>query len=355
MKRIDTPLGRSDIKGMDHPIVFFCRCRPQLSDAVDIVRKTNRVFIGYPAWRAGRYEQDHSFRSAIVDLSSIDQDSSVLDPQLDSGYRRQISMNRNLVREAANGSIVLVPRPARGLVYAGRTLGFELVDNPLWGDEYLSLRSKQGKDVERRGSHLADVVQGWRVDRWRPIPFNAIPAWIRGSLLGRSTIGRIKAIHLGQLRLDPFTELDHIIEHPDRICPHKTADQQEIEKRLVTDIGPSSFEHLVVALLQLERPDEIWSHVGGSGDGGVDGLGTNHKGHVVGLLQCKWLYDGVELPFEHRDTESDPNIRLFVATLVHPKLSEARGIILLDRSKIAGLLLKHADRLPWAKSMRIGH
>jgi hypothetical protein len=338
-----------------HPsIVFFCRCRPQGSDAVDVACETNRVFIGYPAWRDGKYNQDHSFRSAIVDLSSTDQDGSALAPQLDGGYRRQISLNRNLVREVGNGSIVLVPRPVRGLVYAGRTLGFELVDNPSWGDAYLSLRNKQGKDVEPRGSHLADVVQGWRIDRWRPIPFTAIPAWIRGSLLGRSTIGRIKPIHLGQLRLDPLTALDHIIEHPERICPPKTSDQEEIERRLVTDVGPSIFEHLVVALLQLERPEEIWTHVGGSGDGGVDGLGTNHNGHVAGLLQCKWLYDGGELPFEC-DTETDPNIKLFVATLVHPnELREARGTILLDRSKIARLLLKHADGMPWAKSMQIG-
>ena len=345
---------RSHIEAMHSPIVFFCRCRPQGSDAVDIVLDTNRVFIGYPAWREGKYEQDHNFRSAIVDLSSIDQDGDALASQLDSGYRRQISVNRNLVREVGNGSVVLVPRPARGLVYAGRTLGFELVDNPAWGDAYLSLRSKQGKDVEARGSHLADVVQGWRIDRWRPIPFTAIPAWIRGSLLGRSTVGRIKPIHLGQLRLDPLAELDRIIEHPERICPPKTTDQGEIEKRLVTDIGPSSFEHLVVALLQLERPEEIWSHVGGSGDGGVDGVGTNRKGRVVGLLQCKWLHHGGELSFE-RDTESDPDTTRFVATLVHPNdLREARGTILLDRSKIARLLLKHADSLPWAKSMQIG-
>lgn len=289
----------------------------------------------------------------MIDLSAIDQDSSTLALELNSVYRRMIAVHRNIVRDAGDGSIVLVPRPARGLVYAGRTLGFELVDNPSWGENYLALRSKQGKEIEPRGSHLADVVQGWRIDRWRPIPFSATPAWIRGSLLGRSTIGRIKPIQLGQLRLDPFAELDHIIEHPERICPPMTSDQEEVEKRLVTDIGPSSFEHLVVALLQLERPEEIWSHVGGSGDGGVDGMGANRKGRVVGLLQCKWLYDGVELPFEHNG-EADPNIKRFVATLVHPsKMREARGTILLDRSRIAELLLKHADKLPWAKSMQI--
>ena len=323
---------------MPRPIVFYCRSRPQESDAIDIALDTNRVFIGYPAWRDGKYEQDHSFRSAIVDLSSIDQDGDALDAQLGKDWRRQISLNRNLVREADNDSIVLVPRPVRGFVYAGRTLGFELVDNPSWGDAYLSLRSKQGKEVEPRGSHLADVVQGWRIDKWQQIPFTAIPAWIRGSLLGRSTIGRIKPIHLSGLNLDPLAELDRLIKHPERICPPATSDHEEIERRLVTNIGPSSFEHLVVALLQLERPEEIWIHLGGSGDGGIDGLGTNHNGHVVGCLQCKWRYDGGELPFEG-DIKVDPSIKRFVATLVHPiNLSEARATILWNRSTIARLL-----------------
>ena len=145
---------------MPHQIVFFCRSRPQGCDAIDIVLDRKRAFIGYPAWREGRYLQEHSFRSAMVDLSAIDQDSSTLASQLDSVYRRLIAVHRNIVRDAGDGSIVLVPRPARGLVYAGRTLGFELVDNPSWGETYLSLRSKQGKEVEPRGSHLQQVYAG---------------------------------------------------------------------------------------------------------------------------------------------------------------------------------------------------
>ena len=134
----------------------------------------------------------------------------------------------------------------------------------------------------------------------------------------------------------------------------ETSDLNEIEERLVTDIGPGTFEHLVVALLQLERPNEVWMHVGGSGDGGVDGVGADREGRVVGLLQCKWRFDGSELPFEEGAKLGD-GITRFVACLIHPSgLTAARGSILLDRSKIAELLLKHADRLPWAKSMQVG-
>ena len=341
---------------MPAPIVFFCRCRPQNSDAIEIALETNRVFIGYPAWRKGKFELDHSFHSAIVNLGATQQDNDVVAAELSVSWRRQIAVNRNLVREAGNGSIVLLPRPARGLVYAGRTVGFELVDEPPWGERYLSLRKEQGLEVKPRGSHLADVVQGWKVEKWHSVPFPAIPVWIRASLFGRSTIGRIKPIRLPGLELDPLVELDRVIKNPARVWPPRTSDVEEIAKRLVTYIGPNSFEHLVVALLQLERPEEMWSHIAGSGDGGVDGIGANRDGRVVGLLQCKWRYDGSKLDFENSTEETDPNIKRYVASLLHPAdLAEVRSTILLDRLSIARLVLKHVDKLPWAQSMQIGH
>lgn len=335
------------------PIVFFCRLRPQGCDAVDLALQTRRVFIGYPAWRDGKLDQEHSFRSALIDLSVPDQDADLLDQSLDAGYRRQVSANRNLVREVDMGSIVLMPRPARGVVYAAFTDGFELVDDPTWGETYLALRTAQRQTVEPRGSHLADVVQGWRVDQWHALPFPLIPAWIRASLLGRSTVGRIRPLALGDLRLDPLAILRMLIEAPDRTHLPWTSELAEVELRLVTSIGPNTLEHLVVALLQLEHPSEIWSHVGGSGDGGVDGMGANAKGRVVGLVQCKWSYDGHELPFAG-EAELDPSIERFVATLVHTStLKASQGTRLLDRPTIAKLILKHADTLPWARTMRI--
>ena len=58
-------------------------------------------------------------------------------------------------------------------------------------------------------------------------------------------------------------------------------------------VGPSAFEHLMVHVLQLESGNAIsWHHVGGSGDGGVDGIGMSAKGEVAGVLQCKWYYSG---------------------------------------------------------------
>jgi hypothetical protein len=43
-----------------------------------------------------------------------------------------------------------------------------------------------------------------------------------------------------------------------------TDDLHEIERRLLTFVSPNALEHLVIALLQLERPHETWWHIGGT-------------------------------------------------------------------------------------------
>ena len=105
----------------------------------------------------------------MVDVSNPLHDTDELDDEVKPGSRTQIAVNRNLVREVDIGSIVLVPRPSEGLVYAGYTRKFELVDQPSWGDAYIALRktllTKKDSKLNRRGSHLADVVQGWPVAR----------------------------------------------------------------------------------------------------------------------------------------------------------------------------------------------
>ena len=232
---------------MKHPLVFYVRNRPQGCDVVDLALRTKRSFIGYPAWRPGRNNRTYNLRDSIVDLSCSDLDWQNSLSSQPAKWKKQISANRNLVREATPGSIILMPRPDRGLIYAGRVLCFELVDNPSWGNEYIALRQAQGKSCEPVGSHLADVAQGWRVDDWHEVPFSVVPVWIRKSLFGRATAGRIHP--LPDLDLDPFIVLDKLIDDPHFHPREATNDLDEIERRLISDISPSSFEHLVVALL----------------------------------------------------------------------------------------------------------
>jgi hypothetical protein len=107
-----------------------------------------------------------------------------------------------------------------------------------------------------------------------------------------------------------------------------------------------------VALLQLEHPEEVWVHVGGSGDGGLDGIGAGSGGEVVGQLQCKWRYDGSDV--EIADPNFSGSVSQVLAALIHPeKVAEREGIEFWSRRKIAALVIKHAARLPIAQSLRI--
>jgi hypothetical protein len=334
------------------PIVFFSRCRPQGSDPWEIVVREKRIFIGYPAWRAEvPYRRGH-LRDSIIDPScAASQWISEMSKQK-SADRRFYNLNRNFVQKVAPGSIALVPRPSQGVVYAGRVVGsFEVVDDPSWSDDYLMLRAKQHLSVEHEGHHLGDVAQCWQVDDFRAIPLPVIPAWIRRSLFGRSTFGTVKP--LGALNLDPFYALDKLIDQPGRIVRDWTCNPEEVERRLLSDVGPSAFEHLCVAILQLENQDDVWAHVGGSGDGGVDGLGADHSGMVTSLLQCKWAYWGEPLDFASPPGDSGLH-KKYLASLMHPnEIGISDGIQFWSRPHIARLVIKHAARLPLAVSLRV--
>lgn len=330
--------------------VFFSRCRPQNSDPIDLVVRERRVFIGYPAWRAGVEPRPDRLREAVVDLWCSDEEWAALRPTF-GGDAKQYQQNRNFVRAIDPGSIALVPRPSRGVVYAGRvTRRFELLDNPRWGDDYIELRRQQGLKTEGEPYFLADVAQCCEVDEFRAIPFPLVPAWIRRSLMGRSTYGRVWP--MPDLGLDPYTAMDRLIDHPEQAERTWTSDVREVERRLVESVGPNTFEHLCVALLQLEHPDQIWMHVGGSGDGGVDGVGSDAGGSVVGLLQCKWAYWGEPVFVEH--TAGQGARRQILMALIHGSNSQTRGgIEFWSRERIAALVVQHASRLPLAVSLRV--
>jgi hypothetical protein len=132
-------------------------------------------------------------------------------------------------------------------------------------------------------------------------------------------------------------------------------DPTTVERRLMEDLTPTTFEHLVVSLLQLEHPNETWAQVGGSGDGGIDGVGADETGHVTGLLQCKWQYWGGD-PFANHVWETgSASFRTYLASLLCPEnIARPANTTFLARSDISKLVIKHHGRLPQAIGMRIG-
>ena len=139
-----------------------------------------------------------------------------------------------------------------------------------------------------------------------------------------------------------------------RVRTDWTLDADEIKRRLVDTLTPTAFEHLVVSLLQLERPDEIWHQTGGPGDGGIDGLGSNEKGEVVGLMQAKlrtW-----SAPKLGGLGYSDRQIVRYAAVLVLEGQDRETDdkTTLLDIEWIAKKLRCHWHKLPQAVAVRVG-
>ena len=327
--------------------VFYSRNKPEYSDAIKICLKYNRTFIGYPALKKDYSNLSEDMIDLSLDENTFQRQLSQLDTSCsDKGYRKQITTNRNLVHEIKPGCITLIPRPDRGLVYAGRIKKFFFDGDPAWAKDYLELRKKQGLKIDNCIDRLANVAQGWQVDKWRKVPFSFYPAWVRKSFFGRSTVARIHPVcGFG----NPHDVLDQLIDNFQRPSSAWTMNISEIEQRLVSDIGPNEFEHLVVALLQLEQPHRTWRHVGGSGDGGVDGMGLGSNGDLCAILQCKWNGGSSKKP-EHCQGEY-----YFASLLVEQPHSDDNSVHIWNRRKIAELIKKHEQRLPWALSMRIGN
>ena len=330
------------------PIAFFCKAKPQDCDAFTIFSKARRVFIGHPLLRDGTRYNPQTLRECLVNPSCSEEVWNSVEKRHSIHTR-----NRNFVHKVnssiGDGAIVLIPRPAQGVVYLALISGpFEIVNAPTWGDDYLSLRAEQNLDRnDEECHHVADVAQGWPVaDGYRPVPLSRIPGWLR-----RSTLGRLTYNELGPHPLDQNVTAYALLE---RIYAGEPAPRltwtyglDEIKSRLVETLTPNSFEQLVVSLLQLEHPDEVWQHTGGPGDGGIDGLGSDGAGNTVGLVQAKF--------FSQQTPEvAKSGLRCYSAVLLpeHPKRPND-DTILLDLDWIARTVQRHCDHLPQALTMRV--
>ena len=302
--------------------------------------------------RPGTEYNRHALQTCLTDPSCSEEDWSTA-RRLIGGKQPQYRRNFNFVRQVSVGSIAMIPRPARGVIYCGRVdRPFELVNDPAWYDgwEKIFCATYPGTEPNRPELYLAgEVAQVWHVDRFVPVPVPRIPAWIRRSLFGRSTYGIVPSDGL-----DPFSVVSEVLDSPTFPVRDWTIEPAEIATRLRTDLVPASFEHLVVSLIQLEHPDEVWTQVGGSGDGGVDGIGADSTGGVIGLLQCKWAFHGGTIGWPELWASADSG-RRYVASLIHKPTARLSGPgSFLGQEEIVQLVLKHAARLPLALSLRIG-
>ena len=346
-----SPPGANSSSEDTGPITFFCRAKPNGVDIREICECAKHIFIGWPLLRKDVPSYDSSaLRTWVVNPKTCPEEEWQRLLAGQEGGHRQYSQNRNFIPRVKRGSIVVIPRPEEGAVYVGRITGeFEIVDSPTWGDEYRRLRSEQNAGWD--DGEIANVAQGWPVDEYKRVDLPRIPGWLRHSMFGRSTYGTFQDHPIDGSRT-AYDELDRILKDG-RVRSDWTLELDEIKRRLVDTLTPYAFENMVVSLLQLEHPDEIWHQTGGSGDGGIDGIGYSEEGDVVGLMQAKlYAKSAPELPNPAR---FDPRIKCYTAVLVlqGPRRT-THGTEFLDLEWVSKKVCRHRHDLPQALALRVG-
>ena len=344
---------------MESPKVFYTKCRPQGCDALELALSINRVFIGYPLHKIEIDESEHvdrtyGFKDVVINISDSEYKSISNYSKKKHGYKSQSSKHHNLANQIKIGSIVLIPRIEKGICYAGRVNSeFELIDNPEWLNYYYKLRKDQG--LEYSGLHHAtDVIQTWSVEKWQEISFPAIPRWISYRLFSRNTAGIIH--DLKKPKISAHSVLDEIIDLPKEKQYKRIQNTTDIYESLLNWTTPRSFEPLMISLLQCEAEEgESWYLVGGSGDGGVDGIAVNDHGKMIKALQCK-LFNSKstkQLANEMKSKVAN-NSECIVAVLAGNNESiDIEGVEVMGIDKIVDLIGKHQNQLPIAQTLNI--
>ena len=333
------------------PTAFYCRAKPQGCDAIEIFRSAHRVFIGYPLVRRGAIYNPRALASCLVNPTCHDEEWADQIPDNSKMY----SQNRNFIPTVEPDSIVLIPRPSDGSAYLGRIEGnFEIVNCPGWGQKYLQLRAEQNLDVDDKANqHIADVAQGWKVNGYTRIDYSLLPGWLRSSLLGRSTYGKLCPHPINE-EITAYSVLDDILDGKQKAKMEWSLEPKIVKNRLVDSLSNScAFENLVIALLQLENPDLIWHHTGGTGDGGVDGFASNDAGKIVGLMQAKYKSDDVPVMGGH--ITDDKKVLRYGAVFLPEKPKDPEdGTTVLNLDWIVSAVCRHWSSLPLALTLRIG-
>jgi hypothetical protein len=335
--------------------VFFARCKPYGIDAIELARDNCVVFLGYPLKIAGADQKHNSIHQHTVDLFADDQawfaaKEAVTDADYDFpvSYKREAQSNRNLARDIKAGDIAVLPDAKRGVAYVGEVIkGFELLDSPPWLKQFEEILQENRKGgLHEDDWDAAEVAQVFRVRSFVKVPLLELGHY-NASLRGRRRFGRISdpeadtffgALIRGERRRRPWT-LDH----------------DEVKQRIRQEATPTDFEYLMVSLLQLEQPDRRWRVVGGSGDGGADGVAADDEGKPVAVLQCKLRYHGEDVFGAGTRGRNGDDVDHYLAAMFHvadPAIPS--GVRFLDADEVARLVISHHQRLPAAISWRIG-
>lgn len=175
---------------MADDVVFFSRCKPRKLNLQQLALDFKCILFGWPLLRKDTpYKREEP--SSYLVAPDAPEGEWRLQLRAVEKPSREYMKNRNLVRERVGpASIALIPCHDRGLIYAGHLAGpYRTRHIEEMYQRALPIFAADGvveSDHERLASEL---VQGWDVKQWVPLPTPTVPAWIRASLFGQSTYG----------------------------------------------------------------------------------------------------------------------------------------------------------------------
>lgn len=347
---------------MPEPILFYSRCKPWGVNLKQIAVAHRRLFIGYPMLRPNQPYRPEAPETCLISPEGGEEWEEEKKARKKTA---PFTGNARLVAAASvPGSIGMIPDPSRGRIYCGEIQAFSIRHDPALFEDALRLFEKAEKPDGSRQPSVSDepirvaaeIAQGWSVERFVEVPFPMMPAWIRAGLFGRRTYSIIKP----DAEVSAATPVEVVRALMAQVAAGVhfqplawTTEPSDVARRLLDHVTPSLFESLIVSLLQLDQPDLSWIGVGGSGDGGVDGIAWDASGRVTAVLQCKWKYDGRAVFEDALVFDSgDCRPREVLAFVRGPKPTGDYEVYDLDR--IVEAMIRHAQRLPLAVTLKIG-
>lgn len=275
-------------------------------DLLNFFQKSGRITIGYVAWRQTDIASQE-WESLAGNLKALN--LHILPPKqavdtLHFAARRDakiIKFNATLQEQIKADDFIVIPRPATGRFFLGQVASSFTVfdDDPsdLLGEEekreILSIADSEPNRSHAICNLYGQVLQGWRLrplgelgekqEFLREVPLFLVPSVIRKAMASRRSHGRV-SIPGGKSNVDLTARILNGLLG----STMKRERPSELIERLRLELTPQSFEHLCVDLLNCESNGARWIHVGGAGDGGIDGAGFDATGALVGVLQCKY-------------------------------------------------------------------
>lgn len=290
--------------------VIYYKSRPTFSgQKIDLLRMSqihNKFFMPYPLWKSGNISPGLDYPSDICNGTSRNR-GVALDP---GGGQSSVSKTAVTVTKLINEvdstkekKWAIIPRLETGTVWIAPIVTCYQVwsKNSKW---IISSPFPTNPNPISKYIYDADIAQGWDVGTWKAVWFSQLPRWFSKQLLSRTSVGKINPLGAYPSVLpSPESVAAAAYNAPAGSCqalpvaPNPSPPEfSKILSRLVERLSPTLLEILCVELLTITTA-LCWQHVGGAGDGGVDGIGYHptKPDAPPQLLQVKWQYGGTDL------------------------------------------------------------